>query len=557
MHHLLFPSQQTDYETMDSKATFAKLKSASTKLQTTEEFISFARQSIAQLCCFNALLWEALIGLVVGRARLKHFLCFEYFRRKTELFQELYFTRDRNRCSSLSNKPTSKAGIYRAIAAAVRSMNFVSMIPPLEVFCREVDECPKRPLIIFEENYCRFGRACELCGTRQEGGCVSERHTASSTWGKEASAHCSPADPPRKTFTPMLFADSGSEDGFVPPSRCKPAEKDAAAWKNSEKARAKLHLCGNISWIMSEPWFLRHADNCFVLRQLYKGRETVDHYCSTTGANIHFIVFVHGLGGRSCDFYWAKRWMKLLITTPKHLLIWSEANGGDKTFDEIGLCGERLAQEVANYLNNIGATNFKLSFVGFSLGCVTIRAALTCPQMRPYIKNLNTFLSLHGPHLGVLYANNKFLRFQLSLLSKMKMKGSMKQLAFQDSPDIRTSYIYILSRAPGFEYFKHVLLMGSSQDRIVPVHSSNVQHCTESLADNTVTGKAYEEMIENLLGPLLKREDVTLKRFDVFHDIGSLKYLSPVILSLSHVSTLMSRNLFEKFMLISGADCFN
>ncbi|CAN8025986.1 unnamed protein product, partial [Ixodes persulcatus] len=261
--------------------------------------------------------------------------------------------------------------------------------------------------------------------------------------------------------------------------------------------------------------------------------------------------------GRSCDFYWAKRWMKLLITTPKHLLIWSEANGGDKTFDEIGLCGERLAQEVANYLDNIGATNFKLSFVGFSLGCVTIRAALTCPQMRPYIKNLNTFLSLHGPHLGVLYANNKFLRFQLSLLSKMKMKGSMKQVAFQDSPDIRTSYIYILSRAPGFEYFKHVLLMGSSQDRIVPVHSSNVQHCTESLADNTVTGKAYEEMIENLLGPLLKREDVTLKRFDVFHDIGSLKYLSPVILSLSHVSTLMSRNLFEKFMLISGADCFN
>ncbi|XP_042142887.1 protein FAM135B-like [Ixodes scapularis] len=307
----------------------------------------------------------------------------------------------------------------------------------------------------------------------------------------------------------------------------------------------------------SEPWFLRHADNCFVLRQLYKGRETVDHHCSTTGANIHFIVFVHGLGGRSCDFYWAKRWMKLLITAPKHLLIWSEANGGDKTFDEIGLCGERLAQEVANYLNNIGATNFKLSFVGFSLGCVTIRAALTCPQMRPYIKNLNTFLSLHGPHLGVLYANNKFLRFQLSLLSKMKMKGSMKQLAFQDSPDIRTSYIYILSRAPGFEYFKHVLLMGSSQDRIVPVHSSNVQHCTESLADTTVTGKVYEEMIENLLGPLLKREDVTLKRFDVFHDIGSLKYLSPVILSLSHVSTLMSRNLFEKFMLISGADCFN
>ncbi|CAN8006123.1 unnamed protein product [Ixodes pacificus] len=334
---------------MDPKATFAKLMSASTTLETTEDFVSFARQSIAQLCCFNALLWEALIRLVVGRARLKHFLCFEYFRRKTELFQELYFTRDRNRCSSLSNKPTSKYE-HPGLVGRVTRLHFgVIECVVAVIFCREVDECRKRPLIIFEENYCRFGQACELCGTRQEGGCVSERHTASSTWEKEASAHCSRADPPRKTFTPMLFADSGSEDGFVPSPRRKPTEKDAAAWKKyvtrffgehfSEKARAKLQRCGNISWIMSEPWFLRHADNCFVLRQLHKGREMVDHYCSTTGANIHFIVFVHGLGGRSCDFYWAKRWMKLLITTPKHLLIWSEANGPPSWCLEPGSCG--------------------------------------------------------------------------------------------------------------------------------------------------------------------------------------------------------------------------
>ncbi|CAN7937708.1 unnamed protein product, partial [Ixodes hexagonus] len=452
VQHLLFPSVRTDYETIDTRDTFSKLMAASSTLQTTEEFISFARETIASLCCFNALLWEGLIRLAVGRARLKHFLCSEYFRKKTEFFQELYFTRDRNRCSSISTSPTSKAGIYRGVAAAVRSLNLISMLPPMEVFCPEVDERKERPVVIFEENYSRFSDACELCGTAQYDGCVSERHTLSSSREHGAVVHCPKVESSRQKFTPMLFADLGSDGGFTPPPRCTPAEKYIAAWKNSEKARAKLHLCGNIDWIMSEPWFLRQADNCFVLRQIHRGREVIDHYRSTTGDHIHFIVFVHGLGGKGCDFFWAKKWMKLLMTTPKHLLIWSEANEEDKTLDDIAVCGERLAEEIATYLDNIGVSNFKLSFVGFSMGCVTIRAALTCRKMRPYIKNLNTFLSLNGPHLGVAYANNKFMRFQLSVLSKVKMKGSMKQLAFQDSPDIRKSYIYTLSRAPGYKF---------------------------------------------------------------------------------------------------------
>lgn len=90
-------------------------------------------------------------------------------RRGCTRVQKLTEKQKKKRRSVDGHQHFCRAGIYRAIAAAVRSMNFVSMIPPLEVFCREVDECPKRPLIIFEENYCRFGRACELCGTRQEG----------------------------------------------------------------------------------------------------------------------------------------------------------------------------------------------------------------------------------------------------------------------------------------------------------------------------------------------------------------------------------------------------
>ncbi|XP_070396295.1 uncharacterized protein [Dermacentor albipictus] len=427
---ILHPWDDTDFfNKICPKDTFLKIQSVSQVVSGERAFVEFARETVATLCCLNALLWEAFLRLVVGRPRAKRFLCAEYYRKKAEYFQELYFSCEKDRCACVLSSQGCLTGSYSPLAEAIREFQFPTMVPPIEVFCPEVDECPRRPAVVFEEHYDRFSDLCPLCGL-------------------------------------------------------------------------------------------------------------VKHY------------------GKSSDFFWAKRWMKLLIGAPKHILIWSEANEQEQTFDEISVCGSRLAVEVASYLDNIGTKNFKLSFIGFSLGCVLVRAALTCAQMRPYIKNLHTFFSINGPHLGVVYVKNRFLRFQISVLSKIKMKGSLKELTFQDSADLRRCYLYILSQAPGLEYFKNVLLVGSSQDKLVPVHSSNIQHCSESLVDNTAVGKTYDEMIKNLLGPLLKRQDVTLKRFDVFYDTGRLRYLEPVFLSLSHVCALMSRNLFEKFMLLSAAECF-
>ena len=44
-----------------------------------------------------------------------------------------------------------------------------------------------------------------------------------------------------------------------------------------------------------------------------------------------------------------------------------------------------------------------LSFVGHSLGNIIIRSALTHPLMMPYVELFHTFLSLSGPHLGMIY----------------------------------------------------------------------------------------------------------------------------------------------------------
>ncbi|KAK8789131.1 hypothetical protein V5799_021093 [Amblyomma americanum] len=446
------------------EATFAKIQFISKAVTSESAFVDFARETAATLCCLNALLWESLLRLVVGRSSVKQSLCAEYYHRKAERFQELYFSCARDRCASVLSSQGCLTGAYRSLAKAIREFQFSSVVPPLEAFCPDVDECPSRPVVVFEENYDRFGDLCPLCGLiPQYAGCISEVHLGvQSRAGGNGSPGAGPAaavvahhprsmstsGSPTRCYTPMLFSNSQVADpASTPPVRKMPVETDKRAYDRYRKLKLRLNLFGSTNWVMSDPEFVNLADRSLVFRQLHGSCEAIGAVYRSAEP-IHFVVFVNGLGGKSSDFFWAKRWMKLLIATPKHILIWSEANEQEQTFDEISVCGARLAIEVASYLDNIGTTNFKLSFVGFSLGCVLVRAALTCAQLRPYIRNLHTFFSLNGPHLGVVYAKNRFLRFQISVLSKISMKGSMKELTFQDSADIRKCYLYILSRAP-------------------------------------------------------------------------------------------------------------
>ena len=55
---------------------------------------------------------------------------------------------------------------------------------------------------------------------------------------------------------------------------------------------------------------------------------------------------------------------------------------------------------------SIFGIQIKHSFIGHSLGTIIIRAALTKPEMEPYLGRLHCFLSLSGPHLGTAYNNS-------------------------------------------------------------------------------------------------------------------------------------------------------
>jgi len=75
-------------------------------------------------------------------------------------------------------------------------------------------------------------------------------------------------------------------------------------------------------------------------------------------------------------------------------------------------------------------------------------------------------------------------------MQKWKKSGSLLQLAMRDASDPRQTYLYRLSSEPGLEYFRNILLCGSSQDHYVPVHSAHIELCNAALNDSSVNGKS-------------------------------------------------------------------
>lgn len=59
-------------------------------------------------------------------------------------------------------------------------------------------------------------------------------------------------------------------------------------------------------------------------------------------------------------------------------------------------------------------------------------------------------------------------------MQKWKKSGSLLQLCLRDAPDLRQCYLYKLSQKSTLHYFKNILLVGSLQDRYVPLHSARL-----------------------------------------------------------------------------------
>ncbi|XP_076862192.1 protein FAM135B isoform X2 [Brachyhypopomus gauderio] len=267
---------------------------------------------------------------------------------------------------------------------------------------------------------------------------------------------------------------------------------------------------------------------------------------------IHLVVCVHGLDGNSADLRLVKTFIELGLPGSRLDFLMSEHNQTD-TFADFDTMTDRLLDEIIQHIQLYNLTVGRISFVGHSLGNIIIRSVLTRPRFRCYLGRLHTFLSLSGPHLGMLFNNSTLVSTGLWLMQKLKKSGSLLQLTFRDHHDPRQTFLYTLSRKPGLQYFKSVVLVASPQDRYVPFHSARIEMCRTALKDRT-TGPVYTEMINNLLQPLLSAPNCRLIRQNVFHALPNTA--NALIGRAAHIAVLDSELFLEKFLLVAGLDYF-
>ncbi|KAL4235935.1 hypothetical protein ACF0H5_004324 [Mactra antiquata] len=267
----------------------------------------------------------------------------------------------------------------------------------------------------------------------------------------------------------------------------------------------------------------------------------------------HLIVCVHGLDGNSADLRLVKTYMEMALPGYRLEFLMSERNQTD-TFADFDVMTKRLVDEVQHHIEMYSLKVAKLSFIGHSLGTIIIRSALTHPEMQPLLCKLWTFLSLSGPHLGTLYNTSGLVNAGMWFMQKWKKSGSLLQLSLKDSPDPRQSFLFRLSQKRGLEYFRHVLLVGSSQDRYVPYHSSRIEMCKAAQRESSGLGSVYGEMVANILQPIVNNPQCKMIRYDVFHALPSTA--NTIIGRAAHIAVLDSEIFIEKFLMVCGLKYF-
>ncbi|XP_046857546.1 protein FAM135A-like isoform X2 [Xenia sp. Carnegie-2017] len=267
---------------------------------------------------------------------------------------------------------------------------------------------------------------------------------------------------------------------------------------------------------------------------------------------VHFVVCVHGLDGNCGDLRLIRCFLEMALPSTNFEFLMSEANQ-DTTFMPFEKQTDRLVDEILHYMESYRISPARISFIGHSLGNVIIRSALAHPKMRPYVNLLYTYLSLSGPHLGMVHHTSSIVSTGMWLLQKWKKSDSLLQLSLNDSADMRDTYIYKLSKKKGLEYFTNVLLVSSVQDHYVPFHSSRIE-LPKSFRGNSLECNVYREMMENLLTPLLNECNRCLVRYSVYHCLPSST--NTFIGRAAHIAMLDSELFIEKLICTSAAKYF-
>lgn len=82
--------------------------------------------------------------------------------------------------------------------------------------------------------------------------------------------------------------------------------------------------------------------------------------------------------------------------------------------------GLNLAREIEGVIENrrqMGRAGLRISFLGFSMGGLVIRAAL--PHLAKYKRQFYNFITLSSPHLGCVYGSSFMINTGMKIIEKI------------------------------------------------------------------------------------------------------------------------------------------
>jgi hypothetical protein len=160
----------------------------------------------------------------------------------------------------------------------------------------------------------------------------------------------------------------------------------------------------------------------------------------------------------------------------------------------------------------------RVSFIGHSLGNLIIRTALSRPEVQALFQlprhinqsnggaagparqqgadagpaqsgpapsskpTLVAYVSFAAPHAGAVFLGG-MVSAGMWLMSRWKRSSSLSVLAWTDAIDLRSTFIYNLSKTNSLLLFSNVVLVASPQDKYVNIASALLHSCPQSAAD--------------------------------------------------------------------------
>ena len=227
----------------------------------------------------------------------------------------------------------------------------------------------------------------------------------------------------------------------------------------------------------------------------------------------HVVVLVHGFAGSLQDLRLIRA--HLSAVAPNAHTVVSSANHGRTSTSSLEEMGARLATETAAAMEHLEAEGWpvrgggrrprcaataaaeaaaresarpRLSFVGHSMGCLVIRAAMTHPALAPHLDRLHAFLSVSGPHLGYggdaasrapgcFAPRRSAFEWALRAFGRVASRAEcLREMTFSDARRPEEGYLWRLAHDPraSLGKFRHVVLVSSPQDGYVPRGSARV-----------------------------------------------------------------------------------